>query len=456
MDTILKQTLQKNNTELFSNKALRQLIIPLVIEQLLVILVGVADTMMVSYAGEAAMSGVSLIDIYAYMIITIMAAVSTGGAVIVSQYLGNKDNKNANLSASQLMTISLLISMALMIISMILHKGILNLFFGSVEPDVMQAADKYLLITAVSFPFLGIYDSGAALYRSMEKTKTTMCVSLLMNIINIAGNAVGIFVLKAGVVGVAVPTLISRIVAGIIMTALVFRKSNAVYISIKEVFSYKRSYIKRILSIAVPNGIENGLFALGRILVLSITALFGTTQLAANSAALSISQIAILVVNAINLAMVTVVGQCVGAEDYFQASMYMKKLIKISYISTFILSTMVCSALPFILRLYKLSDEAYHLAFILVFIHNIAAIILHPLSFNLPNGLRAAGDAKYTMYVGIGSMILFRLGVAVLFGIVLKFGVIGVFIAMVADWTARSVLFVIRYISGKWKNYRAI
>lgn len=456
MGTILKQTIQKNNTELFSNKALRQLIIPLVIEQVLVILVGVADTMMVSYAGEAAMSGVSLIDMYAYMIITIMSAVSTGGAVIVSQYLGNKDNQNANLSASQLMTISFLVSTALMIISMVLHKRILNLFFGSIEPDVMRAADTYLLITAISFPFLGIYDSGAALYRSMEKTNVTMYVSLLMNVINMVGNAVGIFVLKAGVVGVAVPTLISRIVAGVVMTSLVFKKSNAVYVSIKEIFSYKCSYIKRILSIAIPNGIENGLFALGRILVLSITSLFGTTQLAANCAALSISQVAILVVNAVNLAMITVVGQCVGAEDYSQASMYMKKLIKISYISTFILSAVVCFALPFILRLYKLSEEAYHLAFTLVFIHNIAAIILHPLSFNLPNGLRAAGDAKYTMYVGIGSMIVFRLGVAVIFGIVLRLGAIGVFIAMAADWTARSVLFVERYISGKWRNYRAI
>lgn len=456
MSTVLKQTLQKSNTGLFSNKALRRLIIPLVIEQVLVILVGAADTMMVSYAGEAAMSGVSLIDMYAFMIITVMAAVSTGGAVIVSQYLGNKDNRNANLSASQLMTISGLVSMGLMAISMILHRGILNLFFGSVAPDVMQAADKYLLITAISFPFLGIYDSGAALYRSMEKTNITMYVSLLMNIINIAGNAVGIFVLKAGVAGVAVPTLISRIAAGIIMTILVFRKSNTVYICSKEIFSWKHDYIKRILKIAVPNGIENGLFALGRILVLSITALFGTTQLAANSAALSISQVAILVVNAVNLAMVTVVGQCVGATDYPQASMYMKKLIKISYIATFILSAAVCIFLPFILSLYKLSYEAYHLAFILVFIHNIAAVILHPLSFNLANGLRAAGDAKYTMYVGICSMIIFRFGVAVLFGIVMQLGVIGVFIAMVADWSARSVLFVIRYISGKWKNYRAI
>ncbi len=195
-------TAVKSKAELFSNRALRQLIFPLVIEQTLVILVGVADTMMVSYAGEAAMSGVSLIDMYVFMIITIMAAVSTGGAVIVSQYLGNKDNRNANLSASQLMTVSGLVSTGLMIISMVLHRGILTLFFGSVEPDVMQAADKYLLITAISYPFLGIYDSGAALYRSMEKTNITMYISLLMNIINVVGNAIGIFVLKAGVAGV--------------------------------------------------------------------------------------------------------------------------------------------------------------------------------------------------------------------------------------------------------------
>lgn len=441
---------------IFSNQSLKKLIIPLVIEQMLIILVGMADTIMVSYAGESAMSGVALVDMYAFMVITILTAVSTGGAVIVSQYLGNKDYLKANLSSSQLITVSFIISLLVMTLSLVFHKEILRLFFNSVENDVMKAADTYLLITGCSFPFLGIYDSSAAIYRSMEKTNTTMYISFLMNIINAVGNFVGIFILHMGVIGVAIPTLISRIIAGFIMTSLVFQKTNIIYANIKDIFLWKPDYIKRILKIAVPNGIENGLFALGKILVTSIVALFGTSQIAASSVSLSVGQAAILVVNAVNFTMVTVVGQCVGANEYEQAEKYIIKLMKISYISTVILSGLVCIFLPIILSFYDLSGNTYNLSCILIIIHNIASILLHPTSFNLPNGLRAAGDAKFTMFTGICSMIIFRLGIAYLFGIIFNMGIIGVWIAMVTDWSARSVSFILRFKGGKWKRYRAI
>lgn len=441
---------------MFSNKALKRLILPLVIEQVLVMLVGMADTMMVSYAGEAAISGVALVDMFVYMIITILTALATGGAVIVSQYLGSGDAARANRSASQLMTVTILISTAIMLICLIFHKGILRLFFGSIEPDVMDASALYLLITVFSFPFLGAYNSSAALFRSMKRTNITMYVSLLMNAINIIGNAVGIFVLRAGIAGVAVPTLISRIVAGMVMTALAFGTKNEVHIRIREIFAWDREYIGRILKIAVPNGIENGLFALGKVLVTSIVALFGTAQIAANGVANSIDQIAIIVVSAVNLAMVTVVGQCVGANEYGQAVQYTKKLMKISYAATAVLGAAVCLLLPFILTIFALSPETASLTMTLVIMHNVLAILLHPTSFNLSNSLRAAGDARFTMYVGVLSMLVFRLGTAVLFGVILNMGVIGVWIAMGMDWLARSVAFTVRFKSGKWKQFRAI
>lgn len=449
-------TIVRGRRVLFSNQALKKLIIPLVIEQVLVMLVGMADTAMVSYAGEAAISGVALVDMFCYMIITILTAVATGGAVIVSQFLGSGDRTKANLSASQLLVITFLISSVIMAVCTVFHHGILKLFFGSIEADVMEAAATYLVITAFSFPFLGIYNSSAALFRSMGKTNVTMYVSLLMNAINVAGNAVGIFVFHAGVAGVAVPTLISRIVAGILMSALAFRESNTVFVRWKDICRWDRETIRRILRIAVPNGIENGLFALGRVLVTSIVALFGTVQIAANGVANSVDMIAIVVVNAVNLAMVTVVGQCVGADEYEQAKAYTWKLMKISYLATAVLGVLVCVSLPLILQIYELSDQTYRLSCFLIIMHNILAILLHQTSFNLSNSLRAAGDAKFTMYVGVGSMIVFRLGTAVLFGMVLNLGIIGVWIAMGMDWLARSVAFVIRYKSGKWKEYKAI
>ena len=441
---------------MFSNKALKKLILPLIIEQILIMAVGVADTVMVSYAGEVAISGVGLVDMFNNLIITVLAAIDAGGAIIVSQYIGNKDRKNANKASSQLLTITIVIATVIMLGCLVFHRILLSTFFGAIEMDVMKAATTYFLISAISFPFLGVYNSAAALYRSMEKTRTTMYVSILMNIINVVGNYIGVFILHAGVAGVAVPTLISRIVAAIIMFALSLNSSNLVYVKIKNVFAWNQEMISRILKIAVPNGIENGLFTLGRVLVTSIVALFGTSQIAANSVAGSIDQIAVVVVNAINLGIVVVVGQCIGANDYEQAKYYIKKLMKISYIVTGIIGSAVILLLPWILNLYSLSSEARNLTFILFIMHNIMATALHPTAFVLPNGLRAAGDVKFSMVVGIVSMILFRLGAAVLFGIIFNLGIIGVWIAMGSDWLCRSVCFVIRFIKGKWRQFKVI
>lgn len=441
---------------MFSNKTLKKLILPLIIEQILIMAVGVADTVMVSYAGEVAISGVGLVDMFNNLIITVLAAIDAGEAIIVSQYIGNKDRKNANKASSQLLTITIVIATVIMLGCLVFHRILLSTFFGAIEMDVMKAATTYFLISAISFPFLGVYNSAAALYRSMEKTRTTMYVSILMNIINVVGNYIGVFILHAGVAGVAVPTLISRIVAAIIMFALSLNSSNLVYVKIKNVFAWNQEMISRILKIAVPNGIENGLFTLGRVLVTSIVALFGTSQIAANSVAGSIDQIAVVVVNAINLGIVVVVGQCIGANDYEQAKYYIKKLMKISYIVTGIIGSAVILLLPWILNLYSLSSEARNLTFILVIMHNIIATALHPTAFVLPNGLRAAGDVKFSMVVGIVSMILFRLGAAVLFGIIFNLGIIGVWIAMGSDWLCRSVCFVIRFIKGKWRQFKVI
>lgn len=441
---------------MFSNNDLKKLIIPLVIEQTLVMLVGMADTLMVSYAGEEAISGVALVDMFEYMIITILTSVSAGGAIIVSQYLGCKDEKNADLSASQLMTVSILISAAISAVCLIFHTPILNLLYGEAEADVISAADSYLTITAGSFFFMGIYNSASAIYRSMGKTKITMYVSLMMNIINISGNAIGIFVLKAGVVGVAVPTLVSRAVSGIVMTLLAFNRKNQVYISTAEIFLWNKNSIRKILKIAVPNGIENGLFSLGKVLVTGIISGFGTSQIAANGVTNSIQQFAVLVVVAVNPAIITVVGQCIGAGEKGQAEYYTKKLMKISYISILIIGTVICLLMPIILSFYELSDEARHYCYILITMHNVMAVFLHPTAFNLNNSLRAAGDVKFTMYAGIGSMVVCRLGFAYLLGYVCGLGVIGVWIAMIMDWLARSVLFVLRYRSGRWKEIRVI
>lgn len=441
---------------LFSNAALRRMLIPLVIEQVLVMLVGMVDTVMVAKAGEAAVSGVALVDMVNYLIITVMAALTTGGSVIISQYTGSRQAVLAERSAGQLMAVTAALSAAILGICLLGSRVILRLFFGSVAPDVMEAAWLYFIVTVCSFPFLGIYDSAAALYRVMGKTRVTMYVSLAMNVINVIGDFVGVFLLRQGVLGVAVPTLLSRAFAAVVMAALAFGKHNSIRLSWRNILTWDQEIIQRILRIAIPNGVENGLFALGKVLVTSIVAGFGTIQIAANGVANSIDQIAIMVVNAVNLEMVPVVGQCVGASEYGQAQYYTKKLMKVSYLSILLLGGLVGVALPGLLRFYDLSPDILHLAAILILSHNLLAFLLHPTSFNLANSLRAAGDARYTMSVGIGSMVIFRLGTAILLGKWLGLGIFGVWAAMGMDWLARSVSFLLRWRSGKWRDYRAI
>lgn len=441
---------------IYSNRALKKLLVPLVIEQVLVMLLGMVDTVMVASAGEAAVSGVALVDMVNYLIITVMAALTTGGSVIISQYAGGRQPEQAEWSAGQLMTVTLLLSAAILAVCLLGRDAILQLFFGSVEADVMAAAQTYFMITACSFPFLGIYDAGAALYRVVGKTTVTMYVSLTMNVVNVAGDFIGVSVLHAGVAGVAIPTLLSRAFAAVVMTRLAFRRQNSIPLYWHHILMWDTPVVRRILCIAVPNGVENGLFALGKVLVTSIVVGFGTVQIAANGVANSVDQIAVIVVNAVNLAMVPVVGQCVGASDYTQAAHYTKKLMGISYLFTAVLGLAVCVLLPVLLPLYGLSAHTLRLAALLIALHNALALLLHPTSFNLANSLRAAGDARFTMIVGICSMIVFRLGSALLFGKLLRLRIVGVWIAMGMDWLARSIAFTIRYKSGKWKEKRAI
>lgn len=441
---------------MFSNGQLRRLLIPLILEQLLMMLVGMVDTIMVSSAGEAAISGVSIVDSVNALAVNLLAAVAGGGAVIVSQYLGNQDRNNANRSASQLVLLTVVISGAVGAVCFAFHRQILALLYPHVAPDVMQAASTYFWITALSFPLLGLYNSSAAIFRSMSMTKTTMYVSFIMNGINVVGNYIGVIVLKMGTAGVAWPTLISRGVAALIMVNLAFRKENPLSLEWKHILAWYGDVLKRVMNIAIPNGVENGMFQLGKILVASIAASFGTAQLAANGVANSLITLGYTTEMAVQLAAVTVVGQCVGAGDYEQAEYYIKKILKWGWFLAIATNAALVFVLPQALKFYTLTPETSAIAMKIITMECAAIALMHAPAFILPCTLRASGDAKYTMYIGIISMFSARVGGAWFFGIVLGMGVIGTRIAMYCDWVIRIVFFVHRYRTGKWKEFRAI
>ncbi len=436
---------------LFSNKDLKKLIIPLIFEQALVITVGMADTMMISSVGEAAVSGVSLVDMVNNLIFNILAALATGGAVVTSQYIGAKKLSEARKSARQLLYTVIFSSVTVTVLVLLARVPILRLFFGSIEQDVMKNALVYLVISAISFPFLAVYNASAALFRSMGNSQITLKVSILINLINIIGNAFCIFVLHMGVEGVAIPSLISRAVGGMILYLLLKNPKYPVCFE-KTAFALDWYTIKKILYIGIPSGIENGIFQLGRVLVVSIISGFGTVQIAANGVANNLDSVGCIIGQAMSLAMITVIGQCVGANDEKQIRYYTKKLLTITYIATFLLVSSVLLALHPILSLYGLSQETTELAYILIMIHNGFAMLMWPVAFVLPNMLRACNDVRFTMVVSIFSMFVFRIGFSYIIGVRMGMGAIGVWIAMVIDWVFRLSLFIGRYLKGSWKR----
>lgn len=445
----MRQTVTENR--LFSKKDLRKLIIPLILEQTLAITVGMADTMMISSAGEAAVSGVSLVDMFNNLIISVLAALATGGAVVTSQCTGAGRREEACRSARQLVFTEAAITIGISVLVLLFHRQILGLFFGQIEADVMQNAIIYLIISVFSFPLLAVYDSCAALYRSMGNAQITLKISLLMNVINVVGNAIGVYVLKLGVAGVAIPSLVSRGVAGVVLFTLLHNPDNLVFLT-RGKFKVDATIVKRILFIGIPSGIENGIFQLGRVLVVSIIAAFGTSQIAANGVANSLDSMGCIVGQAMSLAMITVIGRCVGAGEEGQVRYYTKKLLGETYFYTAVINSIILLLLPWILQIYGLGEETTRLSYILVMIHDGMAIFLWPASFVLPNMLRACNDVKYTMVVSIFSMITFRIGFSYVFGVHMGWMAVGVWAAMVIDWVFRVLCFVGRYLAGTWRE----
>ena len=440
----------------FSNAELKNLIFPIIIEQFLALLVGIADTLMVSYVGEAAVSAVSLVNQLNNVFIMVFTALASGGAVVASQYVGSRDKENGTLAASQLVMITGLISLLMTGIVLVFGYQLFGLLFGQVEADVLKSGLTYLRISAYSFLFLAVYNACAGLFRSMGKTKVLMEVSIIMNAINVIGNAIGVFVLHAGVAGVAYPSLISRIFAAAAMLILAMNRNNPLTIRVRQVLAWKTRMIIRIFRIAIPNSVENGLFQIAKVALSSIVAMFGTVQIAANGVAQSFWSMAALFCIAMGPAFITVIGQYMGAGDTEGAEYYMKKMLRLTYLGGIIWNLLCFLITPFVLKLYSLSDEAVRLVMILVLLHNIFNALFCPVGFSVSNGMRAAGDVKYTMYASIFSTVVCRTALSVLFGVIFNLGVIGITLAMVCDWAVKAALILLRWKSGRWKNFKVI
>ncbi len=436
-----------------------KLILPLILEQLLAISVGFADTFMVAKVSEQAVSGVSLVDSINVLVIQVIAAFASGGIVVISQYIGEKNIKRVREASRNLEILIDSFGALVMIIFLVFGRLILRLLFGRIETGVMNASITYMTVTSISLFFWGIYSSGTAILRSHEKTDISMIVSIFMNLLNVALNALFVLVFNWGVLGVAVATLISRGAAGIFMKIVL-----EIYIKKRYLDCFQEtkprgisfSMIKRILTVGVPTGIENGMFHVGKILLTSVIATLGTATITANAISFQIIEFPNVFGNVIGMAMIVIVGQEIGSGDKKRAFNNARSLMKIAYIGDWISKISLFVLAPFIIKIFPLETETQVIALQVLRWFSICSLPVWPLSFTLPKALQGAGDVKYSMIVSIISMWACRVAVSLILVKIFHFGILGVWIGMFADWYGRGISYLIRFRRGKWLDKKAV
>lgn len=435
----------------FSNRQLIDLIAPLLLEQFLAIGVGLADSLMVSHVGDAAISAVSLVDSISNLMIYAFSAMAAGGAAVAGQYIGRRESDNANNAGQHLILLLGGVSVVITLLLYLFRHAVLNTLFGHVEPDVMAATQKYYMIVMASIPGIALYNGGAAILRTMERSDVSLSVSLLMNAVNVTGNAVLIFGLGMDVAGAAIPTLVSRTLAAGVILSVLCNPKLPLHLSNMHGFAFRPRLMRNILYISIPSGIENGTFQLGRLVLFSLISTFPTASIVANAIGNILGNFHLFAGQAVNLGLTTVISQCVGAGEYDEARAYMWKLTKVCYALLIVINLLILALLPLIMRVYDVSPEAERLAVSVTVLHGVSSMFLWTPSFLVPSFLRAAGDARYTMIVSMSSMWLCRVFFAYVLGKYMGYGVEGVWFAhAILDWSTRSVIFFRRYRSNIW------
>jgi putative MATE family efflux protein len=442
----------KLGAPLFTRRALVRLIIPLVIEQTLGLLVGMVDAMMVSVASESAMAGVSLTDTIAILLINLFSAFASGGAILVGQFIGAHDDKNASRAASQLVNVSFLISFGIMAACLLLNRQILSAVYGKIDADVMYSASSYFYITTLSYPFVALFNSSAALFRATGNSRTPMLNSIIMNVLNIVGNAFFIYVMHWGAFGAGLSTTISRAAAAITMLLMLRNPALAVAVRSYRFWRLDGSMIRRILRFGIPNSLENSLFQIGKIALAGLVSTLGTAAIAANSVINNVGGFAVLPGQAIGAAVITVTAQCIGAGEYEQVRRYFKQLMKITFGAMVVFTVAIYAAAPLIFRLYNLSEATYALCIKIMLLHSFGTGLFWTTAFVPANALRAAGDVLYPMVIAIVSMMLWRVGIGYLLVYTTDLGIYGVYVGILVDWAFRSATYMHRYIKGKWRT----
>lgn len=440
----------------FSNKEIFAFFLPVLFENLMIAGLNVADTTMVSYVGETAVAGVSLVSRIDTFVKQFLVAFAQGGSVVLAQYIGADDEHSARSALKTNIKIVFAIGLVIMTLMIVFKAQVLDFLFGGAEKAVIDNSLLYFSYTAISYPFFALYNVGTASFRATGETRTPFAAAVIMMIINLILKYIFIFLLDMGTMGAALSTLVSVAIVGITLVSLLHSHHSKIRISGLFRPEFDFSLAKRILGVSLPNGIENGMFQFGALAIAGLVSGLGTVAIAADALARSVSPLVHSAGSAFSMCIMVLVGQCMGAGDTDDAARYAKHIIKIDYLFTFGNVLLLILFMSPILGIFSVSQAVTDEAYRILLLYSCGSVLFYPSSFALPSALRGSGDTKFVMLVSVSSMFIFRIGAAYIFVNVFSLGVIGTWVAMVCDWVIRGTVFWIRFLKGKWKQNKVI
>lgn len=444
-----KKKIDRKNI-LFDNRALFGLILPIVVEQALNSLMGMADTVMVSTVGSDALSAVALVDSINNLVIQIFSAMAAGATIICSQYIGSGNKEEGSRTAGQVVLTVLVISLSIMAFCMIGGERLLGLIFGTAEDSVMKNALAYFMITVISYPFLALFSAGASFYRASGNSKFPSKISAVSNVINVIGNILFIYGFQWGAAGAAIATLLSRAFCTVVIFYCLRKPSQTIIVRDYLIIRPDIPLILKIMAISVPAGIENGMFQFGKLAVQSTVSTMGTVAISAQAMTDILELVNGIFSNSVGIGLMTVAGQCIGARRTEEAKYYVVKLMGIAWIGVLASCLLVLAITKPVTWLSGMEPEAAEMCFELVTAMTVVKPILWVGAFGLPYGFKAAGDVRFSMIVSVCSMWVFRVALGSFLVKTFHLGLMAVWIGIFIDWFVRAIIFTVRFVSGRW------
>jgi putative MATE family efflux protein len=440
----------------FDSKQIIAIIVPILADNTFMILMGMLNTAMISSAGVAAISAVSMVDSLNMFMINVFVAIATGGTVIVAQYKGAGNEAMLPRAAAQTLTAVAFSAVIISAAVIAFRAETLNLLFGGAEPDVYDNAVIYLVGSCLSYPLLAVYQAVAGVLRGVAETKAALVLSMIMNVSFFLLNIVILTVLDMGVAGLVISQLLARLLGMFASLIYLIKINHSLRFQIKNALRADFALIRKILFIGIPFAAEQLFFNGGKLLTQTFIVQLGTLAMTANAIANSMFMLFHIVSTALSVAVVTVVGQCIGRGDIGDARKFAKSFILLSTLSFLASAVIILPLFPYIVRLYAPPEAIIPVIFRLALITAIGSPIFWSHSFILPAALRAGGDSTYTSIVAMASMWLIRVTLGYVFGIPLGLGIVGIWLAMVIEWAFRAAIFVWRFKGDKWYRHKLV